>query len=440
MSQDRLEYLKRKIKRTYKQYKGERDDGEATLIDVANFFNIPIDETRIEDYTIKNISFKEPCIEIYDAKTKTSYIANYTYNADLLNTYGGRTRFNRLRIHNPLATVDSIYYIGENTPLKSKISFTSGDYILAFTLENPHGEFYSNDGKRFSVSYSKNVDYEGKKVEGTLLTRVFKKNYKEGVINRTFEHLFTYSLGHYIQKNDSQNKFTYSRADNIIYGIQEHDERKSKKHMRGICFQNTNVATGEYLPYSIREDDYPLLKDMNISAAMVFNGSTGSTEEYWDRDNIEIYKNKDDIQIKYHVCRHFREEGAEPKTILDQVINLPIKSSGKLTLEELQSIIELLKTQYASDEFIELVLRELQVFEEKIRVNEGLAKEELDILSPKLLIDKSFAEIYEEVNLNAETYFDLAKQQFESATNIDGQGEKGKVKVLKSSDSSQNNE
>lgn len=183
MYQDSIEYLKRTIKRTYKQYTGERTDGKATLIDVVKFFNIPIDETRIEDYIINSIDFKKPSIKIYDSKTSTSYTAVFTSDADLLNTYGGKVRFNRLKIDNPLAKVDSIYYIGEKTPLKSQMTFTYHDYELVFETENPHREFFSNTGVKFTVRYSKNVDYEDKKVQATLLTKVFKRQFKEGISN-----------------------------------------------------------------------------------------------------------------------------------------------------------------------------------------------------------------------------------------------------------------
>ena len=52
MYNDKEEYLKRVIKRTYKRYIGERTDGKATIVDVLKFFNISIDTTRLEDYDI----------------------------------------------------------------------------------------------------------------------------------------------------------------------------------------------------------------------------------------------------------------------------------------------------------------------------------------------------------------------------------------------------
>lgn len=432
MDQDRIESLIR----TYKQYANRRTDEKGLLISVVIFFNIPIDETRIEDYVIRSIDFKKPSIDIYDSKTNTSYTAYYTCDADLLNSSGGKIRFNRLKINNPHAKVDSIYYIGENTFLKSQMTFTMGEYELVFEMENPHDEFFSNNGQISTVRYSKTVDYENRKVQAALLTRIFKRYFKEKALNNTFEQLFTYDLGHLIPKDDRQDKYTYFFVDNVIYGVQEHDENQAKKHIRGVCFQRTNVKISDYLPFSIRENDYPMLKDSDLCAAIIFNGSTGSTKDYWDRENLDIYKNNNGIHIKYHVVRHFRDLGTDNKLLLEDVISLPLQAAGKLTLGELQRIIELLKSRFVGDEFIALVLQELQVFAEKIRINEGLTQEVLDSLSPKLYIDKSFAEIYEEVTANLETYFALAANQFRTATNISRSEEQGPVKALKINKSS----
>lgn len=77
-----------------------------------------------------------------------------------------------------------------------------------------------------------------------------------------------------------------------------------------------------------------------------------------------------------------------------------------------------------------MVLQELQIFNEKIKLNEGLVQENLDTLSPKLLRDKSFKEIYDEVILNLDTYFDLAEEQFKTNTNIGEEKEKHRVLKL----------
>ena len=270
-----LEKLKRTIEITYERYIGERTDAKATLMDLAEFFNIPIDETRITDFVIKSMDFKEPNIEIYDTKTNTSYSAHYTCNADLLNAeYGTESntiRFNRMKIDNPLAKVDSIYYIQWLTPIKSQMTFTRGDYMLTFEIEEQHAELRGNYGKKYTIRYSKNVDYEDRKIQEPLLTRIYRRYVNEK--SNTFEHLFTYNLGYHKLREENQGKYTYAFKDNIIYGIQVHDNKEPKKYIQGICFQNTGVWVKDYLPYSICESDYPrIVSDSDVKACIVFNG------------------------------------------------------------------------------------------------------------------------------------------------------------------------
>lgn len=119
MYQDRIEYLKRAIKRTYKRYTGERTDGKATLLDVAKFFNIPIDKSRMEDYIVEKIDYTTPSIQIKDEKNDITFTAVYTCNADLLNFSGGM-QFNSVISTSPIRKEEVLYYIGSETPIITK--------------------------------------------------------------------------------------------------------------------------------------------------------------------------------------------------------------------------------------------------------------------------------------------------------------------------------
>lgn len=72
----------------------------------------------------------------------------------------------------------------------------------------------------------------------------------------------------------------------------------------------------------------------------------------------------------------------------------------------------------------------MKTFASKMDIQKGLIDEELDLLSPKLLIDKSFDEICSLVNENKDDYFKLIREQFEEKTNFNK--EKSHSKVLKS--------
>ena len=88
-----IDYLKRKIKRTYKWYTGERTDGTATIFDLAQLFKLPINGENLEDYEVKSIDFKVPSIEIISKTTSYRYFAEYSACSDLLN-YGGSGELN----------------------------------------------------------------------------------------------------------------------------------------------------------------------------------------------------------------------------------------------------------------------------------------------------------------------------------------------------------
>ena len=83
MCKDNIENLKRAIKRTHERLIGKKTDKKVTLKDLAIFFNISIDEERLEDYRINKINYEVPSIELIDTKTNTSYNATYTDRADL---------------------------------------------------------------------------------------------------------------------------------------------------------------------------------------------------------------------------------------------------------------------------------------------------------------------------------------------------------------------
>ncbi len=114
---NKLDYIKRAIKRTYKRYTGERTDGKATIQDVAKFFNISICEENQDDFEIVNIDFKIPAIEVLNTKTNTIYKAEYTGDARLFNYWGDKIRFNRVNVISPISEWETLYYIGGEEPI-----------------------------------------------------------------------------------------------------------------------------------------------------------------------------------------------------------------------------------------------------------------------------------------------------------------------------------
>lgn len=109
----------------------------------------------------------------------------------------------------------------------------------------------------------------------------------------------------------------------------------------------------------------------------------------------------------------------------------PRIDDGNITSRELKNITTVLDTEFEDNTFIQFVIKELETFGNRMDIQNGVLEEVLDVLSPELFIDKTFAEIYDLVSSDKEEYFRIIKEQFENATHIKGIGEKGKSKVLK---------
>ena len=431
MNDDKIEYLKRAIKRTYKRYIGERQDGEASLKDVADFFNIPIDEKRIENYSINKIDYNVPSIELIDNLTNTTYTANYTYNAELLNYCGGKVRFNSLTELSPMHKIESLYYIGDKYPIIEKMTFNNGEYSLVVEEEFPNNVgVFIQSAKKCAVRYLKQLNYKGRNVQQQLLTKIYKDKYEFGYNGeKTFEQLYTYGSNAYVKYNDMQNKYTYQELRNVIYGVNEFQKRDCKYSLRGVCFENTNTNEDidNYFPYIMKSDNYPTLSDKNTISAMLFTGSTGEFHH-----SIEIYKNDHTIHIKYDVVNYNTHD-----VIVNQELDLVNLNVGNISNEEIQTILTTLQEQYSSDDFINLISDELTIFGKKIDIRKGVLTEETDMLSPKLFTNKSFDYISKLINANKEDYFELISKQFESATNIGLKEEKGFLKNKKDNISGQ---
>lgn len=226
-------------------------------------------------------------------------------------------------------------------------------------------------------------------------------------------------------------------------------------YMHGICFESTKINTKDYFPCNLRDENYPTLNDNNTNSAIIFRGGTGNGIHH----TFTIFKTKNqaanimesdkvnyDIYLKYEAITRekFEKENGEPGlrkvTVAYKDARYPRIDDGNITSLEIRNITEVLDTEFEDNTFIQIVINELKTFANKMDIQKGIVQEVLDPLSPKLFVDKSFDEISDLVSANKDDYFRLAKEQFETTTNINGITENGQSKVLKpkNSQSSEN--
>ena len=441
MYNDKEEYLKRVIKRTYKRYIGERTDGKATIVDVLKFFNISVDTTRLEDYDIESIDYNMPSIKVVDKKDNTTVTSKYTEDAKLLN-YSGNTKFINVIITNPNYRIESLYYTNSTIPIISQLTFIKDDYELTFEKEreNYFGFGISAD-TRFVIRYKKNIKEGRKKGKQSLLTKIYQ--IKD---SNTFEQDYTYDLQHLINYNDRQNKYCYNEFGTIIYGINNIEIKDKLHQFNGVCFEKINKEFRRYLPYNINEKDFTRYFNKNVcKSAIIFTGSTDEGIHHF----LTISKNKtfnnddalttdDNIHLKYEaikwksVTKEDGIPGQEKVIIAKKDLQVAKLTDDNISSLEIQSILEQLTAKENEDIdniFIQTVINELMNFINKLEIQKGFKEEPIDELSPKEFINKTFEEIYTLVSNDKDKFFDLISNQFHNATNI--KLEQGHTKILK---------
>jgi len=170
-----------------------------------------------------------------------------------------------------------------------------------------------------------------------------------------------------------------------------------------------------------------MLSKNDTNSAMIFRCMTEDEVHH----SLQIYKSNDNISIMYHSKKHFYEEEYRVEIIANEEYNLSTLSDGTISIEEIQNILTSLQEKFGDNIFIDIISIELNTFSQRIDNRKRLVEEELDPLSPKLLINKSFEEIDTLVSANKNDYFKLISEQFDMAVNIDKTLKKDQVKVLK---------
>ncbi len=425
MKQDKIEYLTKIIKRNYERYLGERANRKASLLDIATSFNIPIDQTREQDYMIQNIDYNDPSIEIVDTKTNTSYTATYTYDANLLHYSSEEKDFNRVVSTSPIRQEERLYYIGNKTPIITKMTFTDGDYELVFEKEIGNSvNMFFKQGVKFSIKYLQNIMDHGKVVQQPLFTKIYKDSSKDKNENAFFEQLYTYGGTYSRKEEDTQDCYTYLRNNQVIHGINQFRQKGFCNYLQAICLGNTKGSIDSYFPFNMYADDYPLLREGQTLSAMLFQGGTSDGLHH----SLEIYKGEEVIKIIYS-CK---DKDCPDATWNDEYC-MPSIEDGNISSLELQYIISGLNSRIRNS-FTEIITDVLTTFGTKIDIGKGKILEKLEPLPSRLFIDLSFEEICSFVQSNKEECFRAISEQFEETTNIEKADQKGKTKVLKPTD------
>ncbi len=384
------------------------------IVDVAEYFNIPLDINRVYDYEIHFLrNDKYPVVKIIDKKENIQYVSNFYVKGELLDVIDNAI-FNNLYITNLNTNVQTkyLYYIGQNIPIISQLIIPSNKYELVFEKEQPNDFGFGNNSNIFVVRFYEKYEKEGITKKEQLYANHFHTFANN--IENTMKQFITYDFTSFdLPREDRQDIYTYTINNNIIHCINELDT--IKEHITFNAFasmENTKLANIEsYLPLNYISYEKEELKCDNVNAAIWFSGYNTDNTYY----AIKIFKKLDKINLNLH-CRYIDEQHNTIEK--NEIRELPILVSGKLTIEEIDSIIDLLNQIYPDNLFMSYAIDEIRKFQTEIKIKEDIINKEEDLLDPEMLSSKEYDEIANMVLEDKSAYFDLALERFYNATHM----------------------
>lgn len=402
MQNEKLENLKEKIRKAYQT---------GDLKTLAECFNIPVDESRIDDYNIADFNYTS--LQIFDNKNNIVYSACFNDTPKWYNSNNNGIPFNHTIIVYPEFREEKIYSIGCREPFISRMSFLKDDYELVFKRE------IDGSNTTMTIQYLKSVDYEGQRVQQELLTKIYGRYLDfEDNLDYDLEQEFTYAPGvhRYVEYKDSSDKYFYNvRNKNIVYGINEY-ERDNCSYLYGLCAESGDIDFSRFLPLNMRLDEFPSLKEDPKIACVFKCGIDGIHHK------LEIFEHNGKIILR-HYSNRFNEKGEGYFEIVDnQEFVLKQFYPDHLLSSEILFINDAFENIYKKidSNFAEVISSELSSFASLFKLREmPLVKYFYkEPISPRLLIDKPFEEIAENVIANSDVYFEKAEEIFRKLANI----------------------
>lgn len=349
-----LGYLTRKIKRTYKWYTGERTDGTATILDLANLFKLSIDEENLEDYEVKSIEFDSPTVEIISKSKAYSYHAEYSSSSDLLNYGSGEVKF-----------INQVIQYSDNMKREVTRSILRDDiYYDRFSITlNDHqtlriNRFGPNPYSMFSPQFTQ-----------TSISLFDANSRQLGQIDYSIRSPKSDAYEFEMETRGWAQEYQYKLNTGLIYAL----ERDSNDIHAVVFAENVFKGIDDYLPlnYSIEgevtAENETLTNDQVYSVINLYGLS---------HTRIHIYKECKNFKVKYST----RKSWDDPEEKYEYLIPV-LNHCGPIDYMECEYLANELKKCLNNEEVANLVCEKLLEIKFRLMVSKGLAQKEETVLS-----------------------------------------------------------
>lgn len=347
-------YLIRKIKRTYKWYTGERTDGTATILDLANLFKLSIDEENLEDYEVKSIDFDKPTVEIISKSKGYSYHAEYSSCSDLLNYGSGEVKF-----------INQVIQYSDNMKREVTRSYLWDDiYYDRFSITlNDHqtlriNRFGPNPYSVFSPKFIQTII----SLSDTNSKQLGQIDYS---IRSPESNIYEFEM----ETRGWDQEWQYKLNNGMIYALEQHSDT-----MHAVVFaENVFKGIDDYLPLN-----YSIEGEVTAENETLTNDQVYSVIDFYGlhHTRIHIYKECKNFKVKYSTRKSW-DDPEEKYEYLIPVLNF----CGPIDYMECEYLANELKKCFNNEEVANLVCEKLLEIKFRLMVSKGLAHKKDTVLS-----------------------------------------------------------
>jgi len=358
-----LGYLIRKIKRTYKWYTGERTDGTATILDLANLFKLSIDEEKLEDYEVKSIKFDSPVIEIVSKSTGYIYYAEYSSSSDLLNYHSCELKF----INQVIQYSDIM-----KREVTRSIWWDDIYYDRFYIMINEHqtlriNRFGPNPYSTFSPLFIQ-----------TSISLSDTNSRHTGQIDYSIRSPKSDAYEFEMETRGWAEEYQYKLNNGMIYAL----ERDSNGIHAVVFAENVFKGIDKYLPLN-----FHIESNVKVENETLTNDQVYSVIDLYGlfHTRIHIYKECKNFKVKYRT----RKSWDYPEEKFEYLIPVLI-SCYPIDYTECEYLANEIGKYIKNEEMARLVSKKLQEIKLRLMVSKGLLKKGETVLSIEKYRDLPF--------------------------------------------------
>ena len=404
----------------YKRYKGESKDKKRSLADICEYFHIPIDKERIEDYRIVSIELDEaPSILIMDEATMTIYKSAFTSRASEFGL--NKENYERFIVVSKICDdyrMDQLYPSVSTTSKKSlvrKMIIEKDGHNLELIdgFSTSFGMLSMTEETRVVYSKGDSVSNGNGRDKKILLERKLNK-YADTSMSELecFRNCAPFFLGDIDDKLDC---YVYRGVSGVFYGLNNKmivakgDPKGAV--ISGFCSDNVRYFENSSMPVPSAISNWSgsnPRKRVGIASAMCFKGVAGTI--YY---KIEVIKKVGRICVSIDTKR---EEAYAP--IQREEYALDVLAPNRISLEEIDEIVSSLRSRHGDDVFIDMVVKEIFKFRREVAINRGLMVRQEDVLSPRNISGLDVDALEKAVIEKGDIYFEEAERLYESSLDL----------------------